>query len=211
MRQRLKFEAEVTGNLEHPDCCRLWLWLRTITDALSTPCVSSEGWIFASRSTCITSSRLSRSDRAGPRGNGHAEAEKQVLASGRELDDDAWLHERRALVTKFVVACELLIMLTNAKFCTATSSEHFMVGKHGEIFVVDWGLAKTANVSMSNESTVTHGTETHITLLGWHGNRVAPGASDWYTGYMSPEQRGMSTRLGPPRMSTAWEPRSTRS
>ncbi len=190
-RQRFEFEAEVTGNLEHPSIVAVY---GLITDKVGRPQYAMR-LIRGLDLRAVLYLHHKRRDYHQAidliyQGMTRKEAELEVIAGGRKITEEAWIRERRGLLTKFVAACDALDYAHDRKVLHRDlKPSNFMIGKHGEILVVDWGLAKTAD-PRGHVQTPTEDLAGRTYYPSSGGSEVETHAHDMVgtPDYMSPEQ-----------------------
>ena len=173
-RQRFLFEAEVTGNLEHP-CIVPVYGLGTYDDGRP---------YYAMRFI------RGRSLKA-------ALEETRALLQSREAGAvDRWMVSIRGLVRSLVSVCQAMQYAHDRGVLHRDlKPANIMLGEYGETLVVDWGLAKMVGREGVDDSTLSE-----AGLLANLGNQEATqaGSAVGTPQYMSPEQsRGERDTLGP--------------
>ena len=119
-------------------------------------------------------------------------------ASAPGLWDDGGKWSFRRLVDAFRLACEAIAYAhSRAVLHRDLKPENILLGQFGEVYVVDWGLARLLGASASEEPIAVDPTDVGGVQLRRGETRV--GAAVGTPGFMSPEQkRGIPDEIGPP-------------
>ena len=110
---------------------------------------------------------------------------EQIVARLRSNDGDAARqHTRRKLLTAFASACQAVEFAhTRGVVHRDLKPANVMLGDFGEVYVLDWGVAKLVGVSdavVTGRPSIVPGSDP--------GSRTSAGATMGTPGYMSPEQ-----------------------
>ena len=171
-RARFLIEAEVTGRLEHPGIVPVY--------SLGT---SQEGGPFYAMQFI--------------RGTSLAEAIRKLHSEKTKLDAHVKRLEIRKLIGRLVIACQAVHYAhTKGVLHRDIKPQNIMLGKFGETFVVDWGLAR---VNKADSSTYEVPTDESMLIPSGSGSAATRlGAMIGTIEYMSPEQAdGRLEEMGP--------------
>ena len=172
LRARFVFEAEITGNLEHPGIVPVY-----------GKGESTDGRPYYAMRFIRGETLKAAADRF------HKDSALRSEAGVRQRDF-------QKLVRRFLVVCETMAYAHSRGIIHRDlKPRNIMLGPYGETLVVDWGLAKVVghhDVDSASEATLRPPSGSDVQPTG-AGSRVGT------PGYMSPEQaRGEIDRLGPP-------------
>ena len=171
LRARFVFEAEITGNLEHPGIVPVY----------------GKGEYFDGRP--YYAMRFIRGD------NLKVAVDRFHKNRAFNADSGARQREFQKLLRRFLVVCETMSYAhSRGVIHRDLKPRNILLGPYGETLVVDWGLAKIVGHAETVEPS-------DATLRPPSGSDVQPTAAGSRVGtpaYMSPEQaRGEVERLGP--------------